>query len=433
MEKRGDTSRVIVPEKAATAEAGFRHCVKRAIAALCRDAAFFIQEFMVTTSVFPYGPLRIVQVVNVRWFNATVWYGLFLARLLRGAGHEVRVLGLDGTESFARAEAWGLTPEALPLNTANPLALPGLYSRLRRLILDWKPHVVNCHRGEGFALWALLRRNHPRFALVRTRGDQRPPKGGMVNTAIHAVIADAAIATCSGIATAMRDIVRVPAERVHTICGGVDTTRFFPDPAGREAFRAAWGLKPEHLAVGLVGRFDGVKGQRELIRAFARLLENTENRDRPRLVLAGFPTTTVGEDAVRGWIREAGLEDKVILPGRREDVRGLMSALDLGVVASLGSETIARVALEIMACGVPLVGTRVGVMPDLLRGEALVPPGDVGALAGILERFAVDADFGPALRRDQAERMRSLGEKDFLEQTLAVYRQAMVRAGVMAG
>ena len=59
-----------------------------------------------------------------------------------------------------------------------------------------------------------------------------------------------------------------------------------------------------------------------------------------------------------------------------------LRALDVGVVASLWSETIARAALEIMACGRPLVSTSVGVMPDLLPASALVAPGDVDALAG---------------------------------------------------
>ncbi|MDP3425791.1 MAG: glycosyltransferase family 1 protein, partial [Humidesulfovibrio sp.] len=41
----------------------------------------------------------VFQVVNVRWFNATAWYGLYLSRLLQEAGHRVVVLTLDGTES----------------------------------------------------------------------------------------------------------------------------------------------------------------------------------------------------------------------------------------------------------------------------------------------------------------------------------------------
>ena len=370
-----------------------------------------------------------MQVVNVRWFNATAWYGLFLSRLLREAGHEVRVLGLEGTESFAKAEEWGLEPAAFPLNTANPLALAGLYSRLRRLVRDWRPHVVNCHRGESFAVWALVKQGNPPFGLVRTRGDQRPPKAGVANAYIHARLADAVIATSSGIAASMRDILHVPPDRLHTIYGGVDTARFYPAPEGREAMRASLGVGPGQTAIGLVGRFDEVKGQRELIRSFARLLEKTGGRDRFRLVLAGFATSALGEDAINGWIAEAGIREQVILPGRCEDVRGLMNALDLGVVASLGSETIARVALELMACGVPLIGTRVGVMPDLLRDNALVPPGDVAAMAALLERFAMAEDFGAALRLDQRERMKTLRDKDFLNQTLAAYEEAHQRAG----
>ncbi|MDL2209362.1 glycosyltransferase [Desulfovibrio sp. OttesenSCG-928-O18] len=374
-------------------------------------------------------PLRIIQVVNVRWFNATAWYGLFLASLLREAGHEVRVLGLKGTESFAKAEEWGLAPETVDLNTANPFAVASVYADLRRLVRDFDPHIVNCHRGESFFLWALLKRS-ARFALVRTRGDQRPPKANAANTIIHAKLADAVIATSSGIAAGVRDILHVPAERVHTILGGVDTQRFFPDPEARAAMRDALGLHQEHKAIGLVGRFDTVKGQKELIAAFARARHElgTESAN-VRLVLAGFATSAVSEDAVRSWVEAAGVGDSVLLPGRSENVRALMNALDLGVVASLGSETIARVALEIMACGVPLVGTNVGVMPDLLDDAALVSPGDTHAMAALIRRFVTESGFGENLAVAQAERMASLGESDFYTQTMAVYRKVLQADG----
>ncbi|SBW11095.1 Glycosyl transferase group 1 [uncultured delta proteobacterium] len=368
----------------------------------------------------PHAPLRVVQVVNVRWFNATAWYGLFLSTLLRDAGHEVRVLGLAGTECFDRARDMGLDPEPLDLNSA--FAAGAAYLRLRRLVREFRPHIVNCHRGESFLLWGLLKKSGG-FRLVRTRGDQRPPKGNFPNILLHAKAADAVIATSSGIAAGLREILRVPESRVHTILGGVDTRRFYPDAPGRAAVREALGLLPDQIAIGLVGRFDAVKGQKELLFAYSRLraMLGDEAR-RLRLVLAGFPTSSTSEEAVRGWADAAGVAESVMFPGRCGDVRALMNALDLGVVASLGSETIARVALEIMACGVPLVGTRVGVMPDLLRDDALVPPGDAEATARALCRFVTEPAFGEGLRAAQHERMRDLGEKDFLEKTLAVYR-----------
>ena len=47
--------------------------------------------------------LRVIQVVNVRWFNATAWYGLWLAKLLREAGHSCEVAALPGTDTWHKA------------------------------------------------------------------------------------------------------------------------------------------------------------------------------------------------------------------------------------------------------------------------------------------------------------------------------------------
>ena len=366
--------------------------------------------------------LRVIQVVNVRWFNATAWYGLFLSRLLKNAGHEVRVLALPGTDSFAKAEEWGLHPVPLPLNSANPLTVARLAASLATLVRDFRPHVVNCHRGESFILWGLLKAAGYPFALVRTRGDQRAPKGNLPNRFTHSRLADAVIATNSRTADDLRRILRMPEAQIHTILGGVDTQRFSPDPEGRTRARAEWGLRDEEIAVGILGRFDAVKGQKELIEAVAML--RREGRRNLRLILAGFPTSTSLHE-VQTWIADAGMADAAIITGKHPDVRACINALDLGVVASVGSEAIARAALEIMACGVPLISTNVGVMPDLLEPAALVPPADSAALAKGIRRFLDDAAWGPELARSQRERMRSLTEQEFLARTLAVYRRVV--------
>ncbi len=93
---------------------------------------------------------RSIQVVNVRWFNATAWYGLELARLLNAAGHESRVVALADTETFAKAEEMGLRPLAMPLNAKNPLEFPGLIRDMGRLVRAFRPDVVNCHRENPF-------------------------------------------------------------------------------------------------------------------------------------------------------------------------------------------------------------------------------------------------------------------------------------------
>ncbi len=100
----------------------------------------------------------------------------------------------------------------------------------------------------------------------------------------------------------------------------------------------------------------------------------------------------------------------------------VINALDFGILASLGSEAIARAALEIMASGVPLISSTTGVMPDLIPGAYSFQPGDTMAMA---QRIITMLDAG---RREELAgicRARIASGKlrlsDFLEETLAVY------------
>ncbi|NJB67471.1 glycosyltransferase involved in cell wall biosynthesis [Desulfobaculum xiamenense] len=362
--------------------------------------------------------MRIIQVVNVRWFNATSWYALFLSRLLMDAGHEVLVLALDGTETHAKALAWGLPVRTMPLNTANPLTITRLMRDISRLVDEFRPDVVNCHRGESFVLWGLLRTLSSRFRLVRTRGDQRLPRNNMPNRWLHATCADAVVSTNSVMHRHFLNTFGIPEKRLHLILGGVDRDVFAFTQKGRMTVRDRYGFDNSHHVIGLLGRFDEVKGQRELIEAVAAARK--AGAQHLRLMLIGFETAT-SEAEVRGWIGHAEVDDITVITGKCPDVAACISACDVGVVASKWSETIARAALEFMSCGVPLVGTTVGVMPDLLDDEAMFPPADVPALAAMLTRTATDADFLSRIAARQAERIATLSGRDFLERTLAVY------------
>ncbi len=368
-------------------------------------------------------PLRTVQVVNVRWFNATVWYGLELARLLKAAGNESRVIALAGTEAFDKACSMGLDPVAIPLNAKNPLEFPSVLTSMRRFVRDFRPHIVNCHRGESFVFWGLLKAGGG-YGLVRTRGDQRLPRGNWPNRMLHTRAADAVIATNTVMTRYFAEHMRVPRERLYTILGGVDTERFRFDAAGRAAVRARYGFTDADCVLGLLGRFDRVKGQKELIESVARLVR--QGKTQIRLLLLGFSSATSQEE-VEGWIRETGMERHVVISGRVDDVPACLSALDIGIVASLWSETIARAALEIMACGRPLLSTSVGVMPDLLPSAALVSPGDAAGLDGLIRRGVEDVAWRDRLAGICTERIADLSDEHFLEQTLTVYERVLQR------
>jgi glycosyltransferase involved in cell wall biosynthesis len=97
---------------------------------------------------------------------------------------------------------------------------------------------------------------------------------------------------------------------------------------------------------------------------------------------------------VRADIRAAGLEDRIVLTG---ELRGAALAeqyarADLFVLATL-RETYGMAVAEALACGLPVVATRTGFIPDLVGHDAglLVPCGDRAALADALSRVSSDA------------------------------------------
>ncbi len=369
--------------------------------------------------------LRIIQVVNVRWFNATAWYALFLSRLLKRAGHEVLVLVLPDTDPQRIGKEWGLDVRSLPLNASSPGGVFVLGQELAKILKEFKPDIVNCHRGENFILWAFLQRFLVDFALVRTRGDQRPPKKNLPNMFLHKNIADALVATNSVTAEEFTCNLCCPEKHVSLVVGGVDTDIFRFSTAKREQIRAEYGFLPEHLVLGFVGRFDEVKGVRELISAVGELLRREpEKLEHLRMLLVGF-SSQLSAEQVATLAEEQGLAGRITITGKHPDVVACMSGMDVGVISSQGSEAVARVAFEMMSCGLPLVSTSVGVMPDLLPEYALSPVGDSEALLNLLGKVLLDKNWREKLREECLRRISSLSEQDFLAATLQVYKKAI--------
>jgi glycosyltransferase involved in cell wall biosynthesis len=154
-----------------------------------------------------------------------------------------------------------------------------------------------------------------------------------------------------------------------------------------------------HPIVGMVGRITPQKGQHVLLRAVARLV----NRGRDvRVILVGSPDPSCPEDSsylrsLESSVRELGLEGKVQWPGYQDDPNPYYALLDVLVIPSTTSEGLPLVALEAMQWAIPVIGSRVGGIPEVVQegvNGLLVPPGDEGALAESLERILSD----PALR-----------------------------------
>ena len=208
----------------------------------------------------------------------------------------------------------------------------------------------------------------------------------------------------------LEDRIAVPSSRIAQICNGVDTARFAPREweATRAGTRAGARTGPiaayfpgdEVFVVGTVGRLAAFKHQRLLVDAFVRACHRApQAAARMRLVIAGD-----GPDrgALAQQVAASGMSDRIWMAGARDDVPAMLAGLDLFVLPSL-AEGISNTILEAMACGVPVLATRVGGNAELVadgsatglvnaRTGTLVPGNDADAMADAIAAYAIDAD-----------------------------------------
>ncbi len=161
------------------------------------------------------------------------------------------------------------------------------------------------------------------------------------------------------------------------IPNGFETARLVPSTAARVAVRAELGLAEDALLVGLIGRYHPVKDHANFLQA-ATLLPAKYSH--VHFLLAGEGIDESNEELL-GQLKAAGLQSRVHLLGKRNDIARITAVLDIATSSS-SAEGFPNVIGEAMSCGVPCVVTNVGDSAWLV-GDAgrVVPPRDFVALA----------------------------------------------------
>lgn len=175
----------------------------------------------------------------------------------------------------------------------------------------------------------------------------------------------------------------IPAERIEVIPNFVDLALYKRD--AHPCLRSRLSQPGENIVMH-ISNFRAVKRVPDVVSAFARMARQLP----ARLVL-------VGDGPERGRVQqmaeEEGVADRVTFLGKQESVAEILSCADLFLLPS-ATESFGLVALEAMACGVPVIASRVGGLPEVL------PHGEAGYLA---EVGAVDemAEYGVSILKDR--------------------------------
>ncbi|MDP3727229.1 MAG: glycosyltransferase [bacterium] len=217
----------------------------------------------------------------------------------------------------------------------------------------------------------------------------------------------------------------IPEEKLALIFHGIDPIDFLPRHAARAFFGEKIGtpLAPDTVLIGANAELTKNKGLNYLIQSIAQLKSKIQNAKYKILIVGD------GEDRLKleAEITRHGLTERVFLLGFIPEVKRYLKGLDLFVLPSV-KEGLPYAMLEAMAAGLPIVASRVGGTPDLIRdGESglLVRPKDPLALAGAIGRVLADRGHWAGLGRKARERtLASFPMDAMLARTIALYGAA---------
>lgn len=344
-------------------------------------------------------------ITSLSWGGAQVQL-VRLARELKLRGWDVRVISMLEPGVFAEElHQAGIPVDSLGMNRGVP-APSGIF-KAGSILRRWNPTVLCSFMYHanllGRAAGRLVRvpvivssiRNENLGNRMRERIDR------LTNWASDAITTNSRLAAAG---LTQRGVV-APG-RLLVIPNSIQVDRYAGDPEERARQRAELGLRDDEFLWLSVGRLEKDKDHENLVAAM-RLLD--EKGIRPPVLVAGEGPE---RETLEAATASLNLQERVKFLGTRRDLRSLYGAAD-GFVLPSRREGLPNVIMEALASGTPVVASRVGGVPELIRdGDTgfLVPPRDTGALAAAMTRLM---ETPPAQRREMGERGRRHVEENF--------------------
>ncbi len=220
-------------------------------------------------------------------------------------------------------------------------------------------------------------------------------------------------------------------EKITIIPPGVDTHHFYP--IAQDEAKEAIGIPVQDRMALFVGRVEPLKGLDTLIKAMGILKQTCKSFRCPHylVIIGGDPEEDPDEMSVemariRALCQELGLKDMILFLGKRGQMTlpYYYAAAEVVVMPS-HYESFGMVALEAMACGTPVIASRVGGLAHLIKdGQTgyTVPMQDPNALAEKLHLVFIDAELRARLGAQAAKYAQNFCWEAITTQMLDVYR-----------
>jgi glycosyltransferase involved in cell wall biosynthesis len=339
----------------------------------------------------------VLIMASVRWYNASAHYALFLAEGLKKSGIDVFVLGIPGSPFINKAKGKGIKViENINLSNSGFLKYLKHIFAFRRFIKSGDIRILNPHisNDHTFAFLSLIGK---RIKIVRTRTSSIPPKNNIFNkyfyknAASHYIVSSEYMTShITGMGVQKRNISVIPLGNNY---------KEFAVYKPNENQKSKFDIPANKLIVLFAGRLDTIKGVEYFIKSFSYL----KQKEKFYFLISG-EEINLSKNYLKKLADDFKISNLTIID-RVNDIRDVLSIADIGVIPSIGSESICRIGLEMLSFGIPIVGSNINSIPELISrfGGIIVKPGSPEEIAKALDYLAVPANYKKMQKKIRSE------------------------------
>lgn len=391
---------------------------------------------------------RILRIFNRMIVGGPVLNASYLTRYLQPEFETLMVVGpKDPHEQDASylAQKLGIEVHTIPEMGRSVSALSDVQAllKLRQLIRTFRPDVVHTHAAKPGALGRVAAASMGVPAIVHTY------HGHVFHSYFNRFKTELAIRTERWLARHTHAIIAIspqqqqelvqdfriaPAHKFRQIHLGLDLDPFTRQQVEkRTAFRASFGLAPDEVAIGIIGRLVPVKNHDLFLQGLYHVLRHSTQRVKAFIIGDGETRGRLEAVAASMGIAFSGHTDAVhphplVFASWRKDMDTVMAGLDIVALTSFNEGTPVSL-IEAQAAGKAIVATRVGGVADVVADNAsalLCAVGDVPGFGAHLLRLVEDASLRLQIGGHSRQRvLEQFGYQRMVRETADLYHHLL--------
>jgi L-malate glycosyltransferase len=269
--------------------------------------------------------------------------------------HNIDVKVVTFADHYSEENASKVDTAVLPKYLPGKLSYFNGVSALKKLIRQFQPDILHSHYVSSYGLVGALTGFKPHFVSVWGRDIFQFPTQNKLNKMLVQFTLNQAQVICSTSKVMAKETNLYTNKNVYVTPFGVDLTKFRPIPQPSDG----------RIVIGTVKALSDKYGIGDLVKGFARVAEKHPEKDLHLMIIGDGPQRKEYEELAA----KLNIADKTVFTGRvpNDEVPDYINKMDIFAVPSTeNSESFGVAAVEAMACGVPVVVSDVGGLPEVV-------------------------------------------------------------------